>query len=344
MKPLKRKQTIKSEYSTTLGVCYQGLAEEVLTSSLGHELKEQVQLIITSPPFALNHKKKYGNLQGQEYLEWLAQFAPIWSRLLKPDGSVVIELGNAWESGRPIQSLLTYEVLLGLVKHQEANFRLCQEFICHNPARLPSPVQWVNIERCRLKDSFTHVWWLAKTDNPKADNRKVLRPYSESMKELHRKQTYNSGKRPSGHNIGKKSFLSVQEGSIMPNVIEIDSITPEKDPRLPFNCFNIPNTKSNDFYHRKCREEGIKPHPALMPLELVDFFIHFLTDPGDIVLDPFAGSNTTGFCAEKNKRRWVAIEVNPEYIEQSKLRFLELGFDFKCNFIMKKGDFYEVSR
>lgn len=336
-KPRKRRAKVQPYYKTELGACYQGLAEEMLTTSLGRKHKGKVQLILTSPPFALNHKKKYGNLNGQAYIDWLVQFAPIWARLLTPDGSIVIEMGNAWEPGRPVQSILTYEALLGLVKHPEANLHLCQQFICHNPARLPSPVQWVNIERIRLKDSFTHVWWMATSDKPKADNRRVLRPYSQSMKNLLERRSYNPGKRPSGHKVGDESFFVKGEGSIMPSVIEVEPIDPRHDPRLPGNVFNIANTQSNDFYHRECRAQGILPHPARMPLGLAEFFIQFLTDPGDLVLDPFAGSNTTGFCAERSGRSWVAIEAKEDYIEQSKLRFLEIGIDLQPRLTVEGG-------
>ncbi len=262
-------------YFTSKGGCFNGKAEELLNSGLGQKLEGKVQLIITSPPFPLNKKKKYGNLQGEEYVNWLIQFAPIFSKLLKEDGSIVIELGNAWESGRPVQSLLTLEALMNFVKHPEADLNLCQEFICHNPTRLPSPVQWVNIKRNRVTDSFTHVWWMAKSDFPKADNRRVLRPYSESMKKLQKKGIYNHGERPSGHKIGSKSFFNNNEGSIMPNVFEIDPINPGDEVRLPTNSFSLSNTKSNDYFQKECRRRNIKPHPARMHSGLINFFIHF---------------------------------------------------------------------
>ena len=164
-------------------------------------------LIITSPPFPLNHKKKYGNLQGDAYYEWFVNLAPIFSDLLADDGSLVIEIGNAWEPGRPVQSLLHLECLFALVKNPGANLRLIQEFICYNPSKLPSPAQWVTINRFRTVDSYTHVWWIAKTDFPKADNSKVLRPYSKGMKRLIETRKFNSGERPSEHRISPEAFL-----------------------------------------------------------------------------------------------------------------------------------------
>lgn len=317
-------------YKTSLGKYYIGNSEKILSPDL-EELRGKVQLILTSPPFPLNNKKSYGNLEGDIYKKWFINLAEIFSPLLKENGSIIIELGNAWEPRRPIQSLLHLESLLGFIKNPNANFRLCQEFICHNPARLPTPAQWVTVDRTRVVDSFTHVWWISKNDNPKADNRKVLRPYSRDMKDLLKRGKYNAGRRPSEHKINQTSFLKDNDGSIMPNLLELEPINEKKEIRLPKNVFSIANTKSSDFFLKTCRERNIKPHPARMPIELAMFFIEFLTDPDDIVLDPFAGSNTTGFCAERRGRKWVSIEINEDFSEQSIMRFEDPTI---------KGDFF----
>ncbi|WP_029265803.1 DNA-methyltransferase [Virgibacillus alimentarius] len=308
-------------YETSLGKYYLDRVEDFINSEEGRKFHGRVQLLITSPPFPLNKKKKYGNLKGEEYREWFSNLSEAFSKLLTDDGSIVIEMGNSWEAERPIYSTLHLESLLGFLKNEKANLNLCQEFICYNPSRLPSPAQWVTVNRIRTIDSYTHVWWMSKSDTPKADNGKVLRPYSASMKRLLEKQEYNSGKRPSEHNIGEKSFLKNNGGSIMPNVLEIEQIDETRERRVPENVFSISNTKSSDFFLKTCRERGITPHPARMPLELVQFFVEFLTDKGDLVFDPFAGSNTTGFIAEKLEREWIATEAIEEYGNQSMIRF-----------------------
>lgn len=279
-----------------------------------------MQLILTSPPFPLNKKKSYGNPDVQEYKNWLSAFAVPFSDLLTDTGSLVIEIGNAWEAGRPIQSLLPFQVLIDFVEHKESNLRLCQEFVCYNPSRLPSPAQWVTVKRIRMTDSYTRLWWMAKTDFPKAKNEKVLRPYSESMESLLKRRSYNSGKRPSEHHIGDKSFLKNHGGSIMPNFLELETLDQHRQPRLP-NAMSLSNTVSNDAFLKTCREKGVTPHPARMPPAMAAFFIQFLTDPSDLVLDPFAGSNTTGFVAESMQRRWISVEPDTHYLKQSKLRF-----------------------
>lgn len=285
---------LRSMDRTRLGRLYQGYAENFFTSRVGRRLDHKVQLILTSPPFPLNRKKQYGNYQGQIYSDWLASFAPLFRRILKPTGSIVLEIGNAWEPGRPVMSTLGLRTLLEFL--ERGNLFLCQQFICHNPARLPSPAQWVNIERIRLKDAYTHVWWMSPSDRPKADNREVLREYSPSMTKLLETGRYNSGKRPSEHKIGKTSFLRNNGGAIPSNVLE------------------FANTRSRDEYLDYCFTNRVQPHPARMPLGLARFFVRFLTEPGDVVVDPFAGSNITGSAAEELGRRWVSIEPRQDYL------------------------------
>lgn len=278
-----------------------GLAEDTLKERPFRKLHGKVQLIFTSPPFPLNTKKRYGNLNGEAYLKWLTSFGPLFREMLRPRGSIVIELGNSWEQGQPVMSTLGLRALL---RFQEENkLFLCQEFICHNPARLPSPAQWVTIERIRVKDSYTRLWWLSADPRPRASNKRVLKAYSASMKRLLETGTFNAGKRPSEHHISAKAFAKNHGGSIPPNVLSIS------------------NTGASDEYQKFCRKKKITFHPARMPLALPEFFIKFLTNRGDIVLDPFGGSNTTGAAAEGLDRRWIAIEPSTDYIQGSLGRF-----------------------
>lgn len=265
------------------------------------ELNGKVNLVFTSPPFPLNRKKRYGNMTGKAYLEWLSNLAPRLSNLLTDDGSIVIEMGTAWNPGEPTHSTLPLEALLEFKK--SAGLFLCQEFIYYNPARLPGPVEWVNKQRIRVKDSFTRVWWMSKTDRPKANNNNVLTEYSSSMKRLLQSKSYNSGKRPSEHLIGESSFCKDNGGAIPSNVIIAS------------------NTTSHDAYLDYCKDQSKTPHPARMPYKIPEFFINFLTEPGDLVLDPFAGSNTTGYIAETLERKWISVEINSDYATDSASRF-----------------------
>ena len=290
----------KISYQTKRGTMYLGNCEEVLKQYIS-ENNRMANLIFTSPPFPLNRAKKYGNMTGNEYLEWLEKLAVLFSELLTEDGSIVIELGNAWENGMPVQSTLPMEALLAFKNAGE--FNLCQEFIHYNPAKLPSPIEWVNKKRIRVKDSFTRIWWLSKSSDPKANNKNVLVPYSKQMEKLLKSGKYNCGKRPSEHDIGAESFSTNNGGAIPSNVIIAS------------------NTVSNDKYLRYCKENNLEIHPARMPKEIPEFFIRFLTDENDLVLDPFSGSNTTGYIAEMLNRNWIAIEAEQKYIKGSVGRF-----------------------
>ena len=302
-------------YCTPLGSMYVGDAASLLADDL-HHLAGSVQLLFTSPPFPLIKKKTYGNLQGDKYVEWLSQFASTFKRMLTPDGSIVLELGNAWEPGRPTMSTLPARALLGFL--EAADLHLCEELVCYNPAKLPTPAQWVNIERIRVKDAYTRLWWMSPVARPKADNRAVLKSYSKSMIKLLASGAYNYGRRPSQHVVGQTSFLADNGGAISPNVIlpELEELVPDTQNLLP-----VANTRSDDPYQNYCRAYGIEPHPARMPESLVEFFVRFLTSEDDLVLDPFAGSNTTGWVAQHLGRRWVSIETKEDYARASQSRF-----------------------
>lgn len=290
-------------YATQWGRMFHGMSDVILDGGSMSRFEGKINLILTSPPFPLNRKKKYGNETGERYISWLCEFGPLFKKMLAPDGSIVIEMGNSWEPGQPVMSTLALRALLDFQTRNQ--FHLCQEFVWHNPAKLPSPAQWVNVERIRVKDSFTKLWWMSPSVKPKANNQRVLQAYSKAMNDLLQKGSYNSGKRPSEHNIGATSFLKNNGGAI------------------PSNVLTFANTQSFDPYHIYCRQHGFQLHPARMPCELAKFFINFLTEPGDIVLDPFGGSNTTGAAAEELKRHWISIEAERDYIVGSRGRFAE---------------------
>jgi DNA modification methylase len=281
-------------YRTPFGAALLGDSQDLLASLPG----ESIDLIVTSPPFALRRKKAYGNVSADEYVAWFRTFSRQFHRLLKEKGSLVIDIGGSWNAGEPTRSLYQYELLLDLAK---LGFKLCQDFFWYNPSRLPSPAEWVNVRRIRVKDAVDPIWWMSKSAFPNANNRRVLGEYSESMVQLI-KNGYKAKMRPSGWDISSK-FQRDNGGAIPPNLIE------------------IANTESNSYYLRACAQSGVKPHPARFPAKLPRFFIDFLTDPGDLVLDPFAGSNVTGEAAEAARRRWIAFELVEEYLQGSRFRF-----------------------
>ena len=263
---------------------------------------ESVNLVITSPPFALQRQKEYGNKDQNEYVDWLSDFAYKIKPKLASDGSFVLDLGGAYQQGIPARSLYNFKLLINLC--DKLGYILAQDFYWHNPSKLPSPIEWVNKRKIRVKDSVNTIWWLSKSPFPKSNIKNVLVEYSENMKRLLKnpKKYYTPKLRPSGHDIGN-NFAKDNGGAI------------------PSNLLQIPNSESNSKYLNLCKFVNTKGHPARFPEKLPEFFIKMLTEEGDLVVDIFAGSNTTGYVAEKNKRHWISFENNIEYIASSIFRF-----------------------
>lgn len=298
---------------------------------------ESVQLFMTSPPFALQRKKEYGNEAASEYVEWFRAFAEIIWDKLTPDGSLVVDLGGAWNKGSPTRCLYQFKLLIELCEGLGARcFHLAQDFYWHNPSKMPLPAQWVNVERIRVKDSVNVIWWLSKSDRPKADNRKVLKPYSRDMEVLLERQSYNGGRRPGGARVNEESWKKRHDGAIRPSALRVD-FDPEHEPRDEGedrdNFLEHGGSESASRYHRACNalltrladdtdvRDLVRKHPARFPLQIPAFFVSFLTDEGDLVVDPFAGSNVTGQAAEEAGRQWSAFEMHRYYLEPSVARF-----------------------
>ena len=290
----------KHAYRTSNGAAYIGDSLDLLEQLPD----ESVNLVITSPPFALLRKKSYGNKSQEEYVDWLMAFAEIVKRKLRDDGSFVLDLGGAYERGSPTRSLYNFRVLIRFC--DELGFVLAEDFYWFNPSKLPSPIEWVNKRKLRAKDSINTVWWFGKTAWPKANCSNVLTEYSDRMKKLLKDPEgfYKPAKRPSGHDITDKFGTKNNGGAI------------------PSNLLQIPNSESNGQYLASCKAVDAQRHPARFPAKLPQFFIRFLTDPDDLVVDIFAGSNTTGMVAEAEGRRWLAMEESPEYVASSAFRFL----------------------
>lgn len=292
-------------YTTSQGAAFLGDSRNLL-----EELPEKsIDLIVTSPPFSLLHKKEYGNKDQDEYIDWFMDFADKVYPVLKEDGSFVVDIGGSWTKGVPTKSLYQFKLLIRMI--EQGPYHLAQDFYWHNPAKLPTPAQWVTIERIRVKDAVNNIWWFSKTERPEADNKRVLQEYSDAQKKL-MEDGYRDKERPSGHNISDTFDEPEQDGSIPPNMLEIG------------------NTASNTHYMQACKSLDIEPHPARFPRQLPEFFIKLLTenppyeDDTPVVLDIFAGSNVTGKAAEDLGRKWLSFEAEEEYVSQSELRFMSM--------------------
>lgn len=285
----------KPAYATERGAAFLGDSLDLLSAVPSGS----VNLVVTSPPYALEFKKEYGNVAKDDYVRWFTPLAEQVKRVLTPDGSFVVNIGGSYNPGQPTRSLYHFKLLIALC--DEVGFNLAQEAFWYNPAKLPAPAEWVNVRRWRIKDSVEYVWWLSPSPRPYADNRGVLTPYSPDMERL-LKKGYRAKKRPSGWDITEK-FNKDHGGAIPSNLLERG------------------NNESNSEYIKACKEFGMKAHPARFPAALPEFYIKLLTRPGDVVLDIFAGSNTTGSVAERLERRWLAFEIGEQYVRNSALRF-----------------------
>ncbi len=292
-------------YRTSHGAAYLGDSRELL-----RQLPDScINLVFTSPPYALHFKKEYGNVHKDDYVAWFLTFAREIHRVLKDDGSFVLNIGGSYNKGLPTRSTYHFKVMLALV--EELRFHLAQECFWYNPAKMPMPAEWVTVRRIRIKDAVEYVWWFSKTPWPKANNRRVLKPYSADMIRLN-KRGVRTAVRPSGHNITAGFDKVDAGGSIPPNVLE---------ERQASDFIKAGNNAANDQYTKRCKEAGLKIHPARFPASLPDFFFKLLTEEGDVILDPFGGSNTTGMVAEELRRRWISVDEIAEYLEASKFRF-----------------------
>ena len=299
-------------YKTKRGECICGDSLELL-----EQLEdESINLVVTSPPFALQRQKAYGNEDQDNYVAWLCKFADVVFRKLRPDGSFVIDIGGAYEKGAPSYSLYQFEALIAMCG---LGFKLAQPFYWYNPSALPAPIEWVNKRKLRAKTAVNTVWWLCKDPHKcKADVSKVLAPYSDRMKKLINNPDEfvkkEGTERPSGHVMGKSTWQKDNGGAIPPNLLQ------------------IANSESNSLYLRHCKALKIKGHPARFPAGLPEFFIKFLTDEGDLVVDIFGGSNTTGHTAQKLGRNWKTFELSQEYVAASSFRFSETTEEAEENY------------
>lgn len=259
-----------------------------------------INLILTSPPFPLNKPKSYGNLRGQEYLDWLVSLTSEWKRMLVNDGSLVLNLADVWNRGEPTVNLYQERLLIRLV--DELGLYLCQKFQWISRGKIPSS-EWVTVRKVRVKNVTENLFWLSKTPWPRTRIGAVRRAYSERMKKLIEKGGEYRTLRPSGHGDTRGAFGRDNGGS------------------TPYNIIEATNSASADAYHRLCKQHGLPAHPARWPKTVPRFFIEFLTEPGQTVYDPFFGSGETGAAAEELGREWLGTERALKYLSGSKFNF-----------------------
>lgn len=266
--------------------------------------RSSVDLILTSPPYPLLRPKPYQlreNRDAMAWISWMMRLAEQWRELLTPTGSMMVNVGPVWMPGEPRQSTYIERFLIALEDH--LGLYLCQRLGWESRTKLPSPLEWVGVRRIRVKDTVEPILWVSPNpDLAKADNRRVLRPYTKSGRRSIARPEDGTRRRPSGFSFGPSSFKD-NGGAIPPAV-------------------NVSHGVGRDARYRAAeRTAGRVSHPATMPEDVASFCIRLATETDDLVYDPFGGSGTTGVAAERLGRRWITSERAREYVESARIRF-----------------------
>ncbi len=296
-------------FSTRLGMAVWGDSFDALRG-----LQEPVHLLFTSPPYLLKKARDYGNPANEsEFVDFIVAAIEPVMRHLAPGGSVCINLGqDAFVKGTPARSVFLERVTLAL--HDRLGLSLMDRSVWHNPSKPPGPTMWACRERVQLSSAFEFVLWF--TNDPRhvrADNRRVLEPHSDRQRKLiagggeHRHAQYGDG----AYTIRHGSFGHATPGRIPRNVMT-----------LGHAC------RDTQQMRRLAQELGLPAHGATFPTRLPDFWIRFLTEPGDLVLDPFGGWGKTALAAQRLQRRWLIVDKVLDYLRVSGEMFQEFdGFD-----------------
>lgn len=281
-------------FSTELGMALWADCRDAFS-----RIDEPVHLVLTSPPYPLAKPRDYGNPGRDEYVDWLcACLEPVVRRLVS-GGSIFLNVSNdIFEAKSPSRSLYRERLVLAL--HDRLGLHKMDEWVWHNPAKAPGPIQWASLRRVQLNSAWEPVYWFS--NDPQAcfaDNRRVLRPHTEK----HQRYIAGGGAGVAGvfgdganrRRIG--AFSASTAGAIPRNVLT-----------MRHNC------PSQTELRTWAKAEGIPVHGATMPLELAEQVVRFASEPDQLVADPFGGWATTAVAAERNARRWIVTERLRAYL------------------------------
>jgi DNA modification methylase len=298
--PAKPKKVLLG-FSTDLGVALWAAAGDVFSA-----IDEPIVLCLTSPPYPLAAPRAYGNPNAIEYVDWVCRLLEPIAKHLVPGGSLCLNVSNdIFEPGSPARSLYRERLVIALC--ERLGLAKLDEFIWHNPTKAPGPTRWASITRQQLNVAWEPVYWF--TNAPalvRADNRRVLQCHAKRHLDLMRvggeKRTANNG--DGAYRLYPGSYGNATPGRIPRNVLS-----------FPHRC------ASKDAAARAAKAQGLPVHAATMPLPLARFLVDFLTEPGDLVVDPCAGWLTTALAAEDAGCRWLCTEQMGEYVLGASNRF-----------------------
>lgn len=248
---------------------------------LTHLPDASVDLIVTSPPYADNRKSTYGGVHADNYVEW---FLPIGSellRVLKPDGSFILNIKEKAVNGERHTYVL--ELILALKKQ---GWLWTEEYIWHK--RNCAPGKWPN----RFRDAWERCLHFTKQRQFNMYQDSVMVPVGDWAKSR-LKNLSDVDKQRDNSRVGSGFGKNVS------NWVGREMAYPTNVLHLATEC-------------------GNKSHSAAFPQELPAWFIKLFSKEGDLVLDPFAGSGTTCEVAYNLGRDYLGLELKDEYYEQAK--------------------------
>lgn len=298
-------------FSTHLGVAIWARHAGVLPS-----LGEPIALCITSPPYPLRVQRAYGGPSSEEYTDFICSALEGIVRALQPGGSIVLNVSNdVFEERSPSRSLYVERLVLAL--HDRLGLALMDRVPWVNFSKPPGPTWWACINRVQLSAAYEHQLWF--TNDPthvRADNRRVLEEHSARQRGLmaaggaQRTAVYGDG----AYRIRENSYGRETPGRLARNVM--------------LRGHACADTRA---YRRAATAMGLPLHGAVMPTAVPDFWIRFLTDVDDLVVDPFGGTVRTGLAAERLGRRWLVTEWILEYLQGASSLFTGCsGFRLNC--------------
>lgn len=295
--------TVMVGVSTVLGVALWANAECVAGA-----IDQPITLVLTSPPYALAQPRAYGNVSLGHYVDWLMSMLEPFVLRLRPGGTLALNVSNdVFEPGSPARS--TYRERLVIALCDGLGLHKWDEFIWHNPSKPPGPIQWASRTQQQLNTAWEPVYIF--TNDPHrcvASNRRVLQAHTERHLQL-----MSRG--------GEKREASFCDGAYRIKRGAYGTLTAGRIPRNLQSIAHRGNDPTLQQAKHRAKELGLPAHGAPMPLALADFMVRYLSEPGDLVVDPFGGWGTTGFAAEANGRRWLTTEKHLEYVLGTQLRF-----------------------
>lgn len=240
-----------------------------------------VDLIVTSPPYADARVKTYGGIPPEKYIEWFLPKSEQFLRVLKPSGTFILNIKEKVENGE--RHTYVIELILALRKQ---GWLWTEEFLWHKTTAFPG--KWPN----RFRDAWERLLQFNKT--------KTFNMYQEAVMVEPSENTIKRGKCINPNDLNRHQ-----------------SVTDSGFGRKQVNCLNREKVYPTNVLYISPVTRSVT-HSAEFPKAIPDWFIRLFSKENDIVLDPFAGSGTTLTVAKQLKRKYIGIEIMPQYIDLAK--------------------------